>query len=232
MPARTRTGGWVRSACLLGLVTHAAHGLTGFGGPAVDELVVDWLYDLLMATAVVVCAVHVRQNPSERGAWSLIAAGIAASLLGDLAYAAGLGDPSGQPTVCDAASFAFYPLVLAGCVRLAASGDGHRPAASWLDALGAALSGPPTSAGTVRATPTAWRRRRSRSAPVSSRRATLRRHAPRPPLPGRGPALRGARGARALLGHAVRPGVVAAFAAVAERGPQPRSPSSRSVSST
>ncbi len=128
------------AACCAGVALHGLHALTGFGGPRVDRLISEGLYDLLMALAVAICLRNLRRHPREWRAWSLIAAGITASLLGDLAYSAGLGDPSGQPTVCDLAYFAFYPLVLVGCVRLVATGHGQRPVTSWLHAAGAALA--------------------------------------------------------------------------------------------
>jgi len=123
-----------------GLAVHAAHGLTGFGGPLVDWLVVQALYYVLMVVAVGVCAFRAYKQKSERRAWACIAAGIAAWALGELSWSVGLGNESGDPMIGDVGYLAYYPLVLAGCAWLAADHDGRRPAGSWLDALAASLA--------------------------------------------------------------------------------------------
>ncbi len=123
---------------LAGLAVHAVHGLTGFGGPAVDWLVVQGLYNGLMAAAVVACVLRARAERAERRAWSCLAAGLAAWLTGEVLWSLGLGDPDGQPTVCDLFYLAFYPLALAGCLALAH--ERRSLDAGVLDAVCAALA--------------------------------------------------------------------------------------------
>lgn len=134
MPRRAR----VIIAALLCL--HAAHGALGFGGEDVNWFFANVVYDALVAAALVVLVLRVRREPAERRAWTFIAAGTAVNLVGELLWSAGLGDPDGSLTVCDAFYAGAYPLLLVGFVLLARGHLALRQGAARLDALSAALA--------------------------------------------------------------------------------------------
>jgi diguanylate cyclase (GGDEF)-like protein len=98
-----------------------------------------WLYDGLTLSAAALVAVRAWWVSDERLAWSLIAAGMASSALGDVVYAVWV--PDGQsPSVADPLWLCFYPLVYAGLVLLLRTRLPGLPAAIRLDALTAGLT--------------------------------------------------------------------------------------------
>ncbi|MBI5104936.1 MAG: diguanylate cyclase [Solirubrobacterales bacterium] len=147
LPSRAaRAAVW---AALAALAVHVAHGLTGFGGHAVDLAVEQWLYDGLVAAAAAGCWWRVAAVRRERLAWALVAAALtttaAAELLWSLRYAYDADPPF--PSVADALWLAYYPLVYAGFVLLA---HGRRGGARfWLDGLAAALAAAAVTAATL-----------------------------------------------------------------------------------
>lgn len=75
------------------------------------------LYSALNLLAAGLIAVRAYRLQADRLAWSLIAAGMALSALGDVVYAVWV--PNGQsPSVADPEYLAFYPLVYAGLLAL------------------------------------------------------------------------------------------------------------------
>ena len=77
----------------------------------------EFLYPALNLLAAGLIAVRAYRVTAERLAWTLIAAGMASSAMGDVIYA--LWVPDGQsPSEADPAYLAFYPLVYAGLLLL------------------------------------------------------------------------------------------------------------------
>lgn len=92
------------------------------------------LYSALNLLAAVLIAVRACRLKADRLAWALIAAGMAASALGDVVYA--LWVPDGQsPSAADPEYLAFYPFVYAGLLLLMRSRLKRVPAPLRLDSL-------------------------------------------------------------------------------------------------
>lgn len=92
------------------------------------------LYSLLNLAAAALIAVRAYRLRVDRLAWSLIAAGMTMSALGDVVYA--LWVPNGQsPSVADPEYLAFYPFVYAGLLLLMRSRLMRVPMPIRLDSL-------------------------------------------------------------------------------------------------
>ncbi|GAA4541125.1 bifunctional diguanylate cyclase/phosphodiesterase [Mycobacterium paraffinicum] len=97
------------------------------------------LYSALNLLAAGLIAVRACRLKADRLAWSLIAAGMALSALGDVAYA--LWVPNAQsPSVADPEYLAFYPFVYAGILLLMRSRLKRVPMPIRLDSLVCALA--------------------------------------------------------------------------------------------
>lgn len=97
------------------------------------------LYSALNLLAAALIAVRAYRLKADRLAWSLIAAGMAFSALGDVVYA--LWVPNGQsPSVADPEYLAFYPFVYAGILLLMRSHLRRVPMPIRLDSLVCALA--------------------------------------------------------------------------------------------
>ncbi|WP_082147504.1 bifunctional diguanylate cyclase/phosphodiesterase [Mycobacterium nebraskense] len=97
------------------------------------------LYSALNLLAAGLIAVRAHRLKADRIAWSLIAAGMALSALGDVAYA--LWVPNAQsPSVADPEYLAFYPFVYAGILLLMRSRLKRVPMPIRLDSLVCALA--------------------------------------------------------------------------------------------
>ncbi|WP_082948366.1 bifunctional diguanylate cyclase/phosphodiesterase [Mycobacterium sp. 852014-52450_SCH5900713] len=97
------------------------------------------LYSALNLLAAGLIAVRACRLKADRIAWSLIAAGMTLSALGDVAYA--LWVPNAQsPSVADPEYLAFYPLVYAGILLLMRSRLKRVPMPIRLDSLVCALA--------------------------------------------------------------------------------------------
>ena len=107
--------------------------------PGRNVLLDSWLYAGLSLSAAGLVTARAFRVAAERWAWLLIAAGMALSALGDIAYA--LWVPQGaSPSVADPMYLAFYPLAYAGLLLLIRIRLKHVPAAIMLDAVVAGLA--------------------------------------------------------------------------------------------
>jgi diguanylate cyclase (GGDEF)-like protein len=97
------------------------------------------LYSVLNVAAAALIAVRAYRLRADRVAWSLIAAGMAFSALGDVVYA--LWVPNGQsPSAADPEYLPYYPLVYAGLLLLMRARLRRVPHAIRLDSLVCALA--------------------------------------------------------------------------------------------
>ena len=111
------------------LYPNASHGV----------LFAKFLYSALNLLAAALIAVRAHRLTAERLAWSLIAAGMAFSAMGDVVYA--LWVPNGQsPSVADPEYLAFYPFVYAGLLLLMRARLKRVPIPIRLDSLVCALA--------------------------------------------------------------------------------------------
>ncbi|MBW0019144.1 MAG: diguanylate cyclase [Mycobacterium sp.] len=95
---------------------------------------VDILYPALNLSAAALIAGRAYRIRADRPAWSLIAAGMASSAIGDVIYAASV--PDGQsPSAADPAYLAFYPLAYAGLLLLMRARLKRVPVPLRLDSL-------------------------------------------------------------------------------------------------
>jgi diguanylate cyclase len=118
-----------------------------------------FLYSALNLLAAGLIAVRAYRVAGDRLAWTLIAAGMTCSAIGDVIYA--LWVPNGQsPSTADPAYLVFYPLVFAGLLLLMRSRSKPVPVPIQLDSLvcgltmaavGAALMAGPIHAAVTRA---------------------------------------------------------------------------------
>ncbi len=97
------------------------------------------LYSALNVAAAALIAVRAYRLSADRFAWSLIAAGMACSAMGDVVYA--LWVPNGQsPSAADPAYLAFYPFVYAGLLLLIRAHLRRVPIRIRFDSLTCALA--------------------------------------------------------------------------------------------
>jgi len=120
-------------ALAIGVVAFTAlSALNRAGHP--DAAFVAGLYAALNLSAAALVAARAFRVTANRFAWTLIAAGMAVSAIGDIVYAAWV--PDGQsPSVADPEYLAFYPLVYAGLLLLMRARLKRVPVAVRLDAL-------------------------------------------------------------------------------------------------
>src|SRR5262249_15805169 len=124
--------GAVLAALLAALALHNA-GL--LGGSNLDDLFNVWVYSgihVLLSALVRARGPAVRE---ERGAWLLLAAGIAFYVAGDIYYTVFLENAASQPSPApsDAGYLLFYPLVYAALARLVGAHARDLHANVWLD---------------------------------------------------------------------------------------------------
>ena len=79
----------------VGVLAHGLHAATGIGS---DSLFADWVYNLLMWSAVALCAARPLAIRAERGAWAFLAASLAVWAAADLTWTAAL-QPRRGPAV-------------------------------------------------------------------------------------------------------------------------------------
>ncbi|MGO9925256.1 MAG: diguanylate cyclase domain-containing protein, partial [Mycobacterium sp.] len=112
------------------------------------------LYSALNLSAAALVAARARRVTADRLAWTLIAAGMACSAMGDVAYA--LWVPDGQsPSVADPEYLAFYPFVYAGILLLMRTRLKQVPIPIRLDSLVCGLAFAAVGAA-LRAGPMHW----------------------------------------------------------------------------
>jgi signal transduction histidine kinase len=135
---------WVVFACL---IAHAAHGVLGFGGAALEPLFSDWIYNAVLVAAAAACFARGVLVRSERWAWLAIAAGMASWTVGEVYWTLHLSDLETvpYPSLADAFYIGLYPGLYVGIVLLVRARVPRFHASLWLDgaigALGAAAVG-------------------------------------------------------------------------------------------
>lgn len=97
------------------------------------------LYSALNLAAAALIAIRAYRLRADRFAWSMIAAGMALSALGDVVYALWVPDAR-SPSVADPEYLAFYPFVYAGILLLMRSHLKRVPMPIRLDSLVCALA--------------------------------------------------------------------------------------------
>ncbi|MDT5012941.1 MAG: diguanylate cyclase [Mycobacterium sp.] len=153
---------WIALGLLIiGLIVFAASTVIRENRGA-DLLFDNILYPGLTLSAALVVAVRAVRVTTERWAWALLAAGLAASAIGDVVYA-GWVPPGQSPSIADPAYVAFYPLMYAGLLLLMRNVLRQVPVSVRLDtlvcgltaaAVGAALAVGPISSAASSATAT------------------------------------------------------------------------------
>jgi hypothetical protein len=108
---------FVWAAFAVAAVALGLHGITGMGGSAADDLLENWVSDLAVWVAAVVCLIGAVRSVRSRTAWLLIGVAIVSWAIGDTLWSL-RGDPSAVASVSDVFWLAWYPLVLTGLAFL------------------------------------------------------------------------------------------------------------------
>jgi diguanylate cyclase (GGDEF)-like protein len=131
----------VRAALASAFGVYAVYAIVVFAtspGDALNAVVTDWLYQGLIAAAVVVAGARALLVEEERAAWCVIAVSLACTSGAELYFIA--FEPEGYPSVSDVAWIAFYPLLYAGMVLLLRRRASSVTGALWLDGLTASCA--------------------------------------------------------------------------------------------
>lgn len=101
----------LRSLALVGLLAYAAHSLVGLGGPGMDGVFENWVFNALFLASAALCLLRGLWCSLERGAWIALGVGLGGWALGEILYTL---DPSLVssgvfPSVCDYLWLVFYP---------------------------------------------------------------------------------------------------------------------------
>jgi diguanylate cyclase (GGDEF)-like protein len=103
-----------------------------------NDFVTRWLYQGLIAGAVVIAAARAVLVARDRLAWSVIALALLCTSLAELYSIA--AEPEGYPSVSDAGWIAFYPLAYIGLVLLVRRRVRSVAGTLWLDGLTASVA--------------------------------------------------------------------------------------------
>lgn len=127
---------FIRIALVLMMFGVALFAVVSVFDPKVSHSVffADWLYPALNGAAAALIAVRAYRVMADRVAWSLIAAGMALSAMGDVVYAGWVPDGK-SPSPADPEYLAFYPFVYAGLVLLMRARLRRVPVPIRLDSL-------------------------------------------------------------------------------------------------
>jgi signal transduction histidine kinase/ActR/RegA family two-component response regulator len=138
-------------AALLLFLAYAAHAALNVGGAVLDPLFAKWVNVVIPALCALVCLARARRVKAERGAWFLVALGIASWAGGNAYYSLFLIDvvPFPVPSVADGLWLAQYPFALAAVIVLMRSRLTAQGARVWLDGSIAGLSMAALSAAVV-----------------------------------------------------------------------------------
>jgi diguanylate cyclase (GGDEF)-like protein len=132
---------WVPGALASAFGVYAVYAtvvlLTSPGDP-LNTFVTDWLYQGLIAAAVVVAGVRAVLVEEERAAWAVIALALACTSFAELYFIA--FEPQGYPSVSDVGWIAFYPLLYVGMVLLLRRRASSVAGALWLDGVTASVA--------------------------------------------------------------------------------------------
>jgi two-component system cell cycle response regulator len=132
----------VQALAALGLAGYTAYSFVGFGGPGVEHLFEDWIYNALLALAALLCLLRVVLVRVERAPWLLLGIGLSCWTVGEIVYTAAPGvlEGAGFPSVVDLLWLAFYPCAYAALVLLVRVRVDRFYASLWLDGLVSALA--------------------------------------------------------------------------------------------
>jgi two-component system, cell cycle response regulator len=135
-PSRLDKHKWLPALIGLGWAVFALHTLGAFGD-ATASFFDDWLYMALLVAAAGACLWRAAAAPSERVAWSLMAAAIVSWTLGDLYWSADLASLAGAvtPSIADWLYLSFYPLAYATLVLLIRQQAGLASRDLWIDGV-------------------------------------------------------------------------------------------------
>jgi two-component system cell cycle response regulator len=124
----------------LGWAAFVAHVGLGVGGPELDALFNNWVYNALVLGAAGACLVRGALVRAERRAWLVMGGGLAAWAGGEIHWSIALGDLESPPfpSLSDAFYLAFYPASYVALVLLMRSRVKRFARSLWLDgAIGA-----------------------------------------------------------------------------------------------
>jgi len=123
------------------LAIHIAHTLFGFGHPAYDFLIEEWVYGFVTVTAAVATLTRAIAKREGRWAWAMIGVGLtfwaASDLYWSLQYAE--LDEAPFPSICDAGYLLGYAFNLAGVAGLVRGRVSRMTALVWADVAIASL---------------------------------------------------------------------------------------------
>ncbi len=123
---------------LAGLAVFFGHTLLGWGGRPSDVFDLG-LYNALIVLSVAGVAARAVLVRAERGAWTVMALGLASWAAGDLIYTFGYEEPP-YPSIADVFYLGFYPLAYVALLMLVRARVSRPNASVWLDGLAAALA--------------------------------------------------------------------------------------------
>ena len=132
---------WVRTALATAYVVYVAYALVVLltsPGDALNHIVTNWLYQGLIAGAVVIAAARAVHVEQDRLAWSVIAAALASTSFAELYFIAFA--PESYPSVADVFWIAYYPLAYVGMVLLLRRRAEAIARPLWLDGLTASVA--------------------------------------------------------------------------------------------
>jgi hypothetical protein len=121
------------------VVVEAAHELLGLPGP--PTLYDDWIHGLVIVTAAALCMARAVREPTGRGVWLALGAGMicwsAGTALWSLLYQANPNPP--YPTPADALWLLWYPFTALGIAFLIGVKGSHFDLHRWMDGLAVML---------------------------------------------------------------------------------------------
>jgi diguanylate cyclase (GGDEF)-like protein len=123
------------------LVAYACVLALDLGGPALQDLFSTWVYNILIASAALLCVTRAVAVPAERIVWVLVGLALSCWTASELHFELLLADEESTPypSVGDWLFLAFYPLVYAAFVLLARLRIREFQRSLWLDGLIASL---------------------------------------------------------------------------------------------
>src|ERR1700734_2026744 len=103
------------AAITVGMAFEIVRAATGVGGPRLDTLTNDWIYQAIEFVALAVCVARVVQRREKRLVWTLMTIGLALWSVGDLLWSAWLEKVSNPPfpSIVDVSYLLMYPVMYA-----------------------------------------------------------------------------------------------------------------------